>query len=66
LERSGRNKDADFWEKLREWEMIVLVETWVERNEWERIRGRLPKGYIWERAEGQKGNIRKEGQKEGC
>jgi len=40
-----KNKDTDFWEKLKEWE---LVETWVERKEWEGIRGRLPKEYIWE------------------
>jgi len=42
-----RNKDTDFWEKLREWKVIVLVETWVERKGWERIRRKLPKEYIW-------------------
>jgi len=41
------NKDRDFWNKLKEWEVIVLVETWVERKGWENVRWRLSKGYIW-------------------
>lgn len=42
-----RNKDADFWEKLKEWEVMVLMETWVKKKGWERVKGSLPKGYIW-------------------
>jgi len=60
-----RNKNTDYWEKLKEWEMIVLVETWVERKGWERISRRLLKG-IYGGHNGRKGNVRKEGQKEGC
>jgi len=26
------NKDRDFWDKLREWDVMVLLETWVERR----------------------------------
>jgi len=42
-----RNKDKDFWESLKNWEVIVLSETWLEKKEWERVRGRLPKEYKW-------------------
>lgn len=39
-----RNKDMDFWKELEKWDVIVL-ETWVERKGWERIKGKLSKGY---------------------
>lgn len=42
-----KNKNADFWEKLKEWDVMVLRETWIEKKEWERVKERLPKGYIW-------------------
>jgi len=42
-----RNKDKDFWESLKKWEVMVLSETWLEKKEWERVKGRLPKGYKW-------------------
>lgn len=41
------NKDKDFWEGLREWDMTGLSETWVERERWNRIEIKLPKGYVW-------------------
>lgn len=28
-----KNKDREFWENLREWEVIVLMETWTEERE---------------------------------
>nr|XP_012232396.1 PREDICTED: golgin subfamily A member 6-like protein 22 [Linepithema humile] len=31
----------------REWEVIILIETWMEEKGWEEIKRRLPKGYIW-------------------
>lgn len=42
-----RNKDKEFWNGLRRWEVMVMVETWVERKRWKRIKGKLPKGYKW-------------------
>lgn len=39
------NKDRNFWEALGQWDAIVLTETWVEENNWLRVKGRLPKGY---------------------
>ncbi|KMQ82048.1 hypothetical protein RF55_24379, partial [Lasius niger] len=50
------NKDVDFWEGLREWDIIFLIETWVEERGWERIRGRLPAGYSWEAQHAKKKN----------
>jgi len=41
------NKDRDFWDKLREWDVMVLLETWIERRGWEGVRNRLPRGYRW-------------------
>lgn len=42
-----RNKDKDFWEGLEEWDIVVMIETWIDEKGWEKIRGRLPKGYKW-------------------
>lgn len=41
------NKDRDFWSGLREWDVITLVETWVEEKGWERIRDNLPGRCVW-------------------
>lgn len=40
------NKDRNFWEELKEWEM-VLSETWTSENDWKRMKENLPKGYEW-------------------
>ncbi|EFN61228.1 hypothetical protein EAG_16367 [Camponotus floridanus] len=52
------NKDKDFWEKLRGWDVIFMSETWLQRKGWERIKKWLPKEYIWEMQEAEKRNIR--------
>ncbi|XP_024893159.1 golgin subfamily A member 6-like protein 2, partial [Temnothorax curvispinosus] len=41
------NKDKDFWEGLKKEDVLVMLETWIGEKGWERIRGRLPKGYEW-------------------
>lgn len=41
------NKDGDFWEGLREWDVLVLSETWVEEKGWDKVKGRLLGGYEW-------------------
>lgn len=41
------NKNGDFWEGLREWDVLVLSEMRVDEKGWIKIRGRLPKGYKW-------------------
>ncbi|XP_043280376.1 uncharacterized protein [Venturia canescens] len=34
---------------MKNWEVVVLIETWQEEKGAERISGRLPKGYKWKR-----------------
>lgn len=43
-----RNKDKDFWEDLKEWDVVILSEKWVDKGGWDKIKDRLPKGYTWE------------------
>lgn len=52
-------RDKDFWEGLRGWEMIVLVETWVDEKGWERIRGMRPRGYMGDATGEERGEERK-------
>ncbi|EFN79868.1 hypothetical protein EAI_05892 [Harpegnathos saltator] len=42
------NKDREFWEGLKEWDIMVLMETWIDERGWGRVRKELPKGYGWE------------------
>lgn len=42
-----KNKDKEFWRDIKEWEVIVFLETWVEEKDWKSIRGSLPAGYEW-------------------
>lgn len=41
------NKDGEFWEGLKNWEVIVLVEAWVDTKEWKEVKGKLSRGYEW-------------------
>jgi len=41
------NKDKKFWESLKKWEIIVLMETWMEKKGWEKVKDRLPEGFKW-------------------
>lgn len=40
-------KDADFWKFLRGFEVIELIETWVEQKAWKKLEKKLPKEYKW-------------------
>lgn len=42
------NKEEDFREKLKNWDVMFLSETWLQKKGWERVRKWLPKGYVWE------------------
>lgn len=42
------NKDKNFWEEIGRWEVVVLLETWVEKKGWEKIKEKLPRGFKWE------------------
>lgn len=37
------NKDRDFWLRLRRWDVVVLLENWLQEGGWRRIREWLPK-----------------------
>ena len=41
-------KNKEFFKGLEQWEVIVMLETWLDEKGWGRIRNRLPKGYKWE------------------
>ncbi len=42
-----KKKDKDFWDYIRKFEVVGLVETWVEEKNWENTRNKLPKEYRW-------------------
>lgn len=35
------NKDKKLWEGLEKWDVLILMETWIEGKDWGRIRERL-------------------------
>ncbi|KMQ88555.1 hypothetical protein RF55_11937 [Lasius niger] len=44
-----KNKVKGFWKEIRVWDVVVMVETWMDGKSWERMKRRLPKGYRWEK-----------------
>lgn len=43
-------KDREFWERIKDWDVIVVSETWIDERGWEKIKEeevRIPKGYNW-------------------
>ncbi|KYN11077.1 hypothetical protein ALC57_16778 [Trachymyrmex cornetzi] len=40
-------KDREFWDNLKRWDAMVLMETWVEGKGEKKLRERLPDGYVW-------------------
>jgi len=42
-----RNKDVEFWKGLKNWDVIVFSETWVEEKNWDKMRKSLPRGFVW-------------------
>lgn len=41
-------KDREFWKEIEEWDIVGLVETWVEEKGWTKIKESLPRGFRWE------------------
>ena len=52
----AKNKDKDFWKCVEEWDVIVMCETWLEKRGWNRVRGKLPRGFRWEVQEAKRKN----------
>lgn len=44
-----RNKDKGFWDRIGtgEWDVITLMETWVDEKGWRKVKNWLPKGFKW-------------------
>lgn len=51
-----KNKDEDFREKLKRWDVMFLSETWLQKKDWEGVQKLLPKGYVWEVQEARRRN----------
>ncbi|EFN89388.1 hypothetical protein EAI_16183 [Harpegnathos saltator] len=32
------NKDKEFWGRIKEWDVVMMMETWVDEKEWEKLR----------------------------
>lgn len=47
LECGINNKDSSFWRGLRDWDVMVLLETWSDEKSWSKVREWLPEGYVW-------------------
>lgn len=45
-----KNKDGESWKGLEKWDVIVMMETWVEKREWEGRRDKLPAGWSCQKA----------------
>ena len=43
-----KKKDKEFWEYIETFDIVGLTETWIEQNEWERVKGKLQSGFRWE------------------
>lgn len=50
------NIDRDFWQRIKEWNIISMMETWLDKKKWEGIRGRLPREYRWKMQEARRKN----------
>ena len=54
-----KGKDERFWRKVKKWNMVVMVETWVDEKSWESIKGKLPKEFRWEKQVAKRRNRKK-------
>jgi hypothetical protein len=39
-----KNKEDEFWKYLGEFDVVGLVETWVDEKAWERLERKMPRG----------------------
>ncbi|TGZ39489.1 Uncharacterized protein DBV15_12423 [Temnothorax longispinosus] len=42
-----KEKQEGFWERIKEWDVVGLVETWLKQEEWEKMKNRVPKKFNW-------------------
>ncbi|TGZ50550.1 Uncharacterized protein DBV15_12351 [Temnothorax longispinosus] len=41
-----KGKNEGFWKVVEEWDIITLLETWVEEKEWSKVKKRMPERYV--------------------
>lgn len=41
------NKDKEFWEGIKEWDVVIMMETWLDGKRWERMKEKMPKEFKW-------------------
>ena len=44
-----RNKNEEVWRYIKSFDLVGLLETWVQEQGWEKIQKMLPKEFNWER-----------------
>lgn len=59
------NKDKEFWEGLKDWDVMVLSETWVEVEGWRRVREKVTGGVYLEVASGLEKTRKRKDEEEG-
>ena len=42
-----KGKQEGFWERTKEWDVVGLVETWLEQKEWEKMKNKMLKEFNW-------------------
>ena len=42
-----RNKDAEFWDYTKQFDIIGMTETWIEEGNWENFKDTLPNDWTW-------------------
>ncbi|RYA68999.1 hypothetical protein DD592_26725, partial [Enterobacter cloacae complex sp. 2DZ2F20B] len=43
-----RKKEKEFWDYVGKFDVVGIVETWVQRENWEKFEETLPQEYVWE------------------
>ena len=38
------NKGVRFWKEIKKWEVVMMVESWVDGRGWDKVKRKLPKG----------------------
>ncbi|XP_024890816.1 golgin subfamily A member 6-like protein 1 [Temnothorax curvispinosus] len=41
------NKDKEFWEAVKEWDVVIMMETWLYERGWEKMKEKIPREYKW-------------------
>ena len=57
------SKDEGFWEEVKKWDVVMLSETWIDEEDWKKVKRKLPKGYKWRLQEAKEDKIK--GKKKG-